>query len=148
MTLSGNTVNRLSINTKKANFLRSKKRPAVWQASYSYTYEKRSSFRVSQYLFANVLVVSLLILGLRQSDSEYVLDPASVVDGDPFDLVSALDLLPRSWRFSAGRITSFTPARFAARNFSLMPPTGSTFPLRRDLASHRSQRMHRLIGEQ
>src|SRR6266851_1634037 len=30
---------------------------------------------------------------------------------------------------SVGRITSRTPARFAARNFSLIPPTGSTLPL-------------------
>src|ERR1700678_348363 len=35
-----------------------------------------------------------------------------------------------SWRFSAGRMMVVTPARRAARNFSLMPPTGSTLPLR------------------
>src|SRR6185295_4518130 len=35
---------------------------------------------------------------------------------------------PQSLRFCSGRMTRLIPARFAARTFSLMPPTGSTRP--------------------
>ncbi len=64
------------------------KRKACWLAGLlSLNPGGRSGFGVRQHFFADLLVMPLFALRLRQGDAEHVFDPARVVDRDAVDLV-------------------------------------------------------------
>ena len=90
---------------------------------------RMSDFRLGQHLFANLLVLDFLAPRLGQSHRQHVFDAAGVVDRRRPRSGPASGPLPRSAGSPPAGSRACTPARLAARNFSLMPPTGSTLPL-------------------